>query len=225
MIMDIVFEDNHILVVNKPAGIPSQTAKITEKDMVSEVNNYLNSRAGTKSCPVFLIHRLDRNVAGLLVFAKTKQSAAELNKQIQNGKIHKRYYALVSGTLKEESGRLENYLLKDGKSNMAKISDKNNREAKLATLEYSPADVKKAAAYFPDEYFENDRVKEGYSVVDINLLTGRFHQIRCQLSNIGNPIVGDVKYGGKDWKERNRIGLVAYSLELLHPVTKKPIKF
>lgn len=223
--MKVIFEDNHILVVNKPAGIPSQSGKITEKDMVSEVNNYLKKGAGTKSCPVFLIHRLDRNVEGILVFAKTKQSASELNKQIQNGNIHKHYYALVSGTPQKSSDILTDYLFKDSRSNKAIVSNKDNKDAKKAVLEYSVVNDDRANSYFPREYTENNRIKPGYSILDIKLITGRFHQIRAQLSNAGFPIVGDIKYGGEGIKEKDKIGLIAYSLELVHPITKKAMIF
>jgi len=222
--MKVIYEDNSILVVDKAAGIPSQSAKITERDMVSEVNNYLNKGAGNKSCPVFLVHRLDRNVAGLLVFAKTKESAANLNKQIQDGKIQKYYYALVSGKPNDSSGRLENYLLKDSKTNKALITDKDNKEAKKAILEYKEAD-ENARAFFQEDCFENVFKNGDYSILNIKLLTGRFHQIRAQLSNIGCPIVGDIKYGGIEVNNKDKIGLVAYSLEFIHPVTKKPLKF
>lgn len=227
--MDILYEDNHILVCYKPAGIKTQTAKISEKDLVSEINNYLNKeakRAGKKACPIFLIHRLDEPVAGILVFAKTKDDAAYLNSQIRDGVLKKSYYAVVSGNVDKivhvDNNRiiLEDFLIKD--SNKAYVTDKNNKEAKKAILEYKIVSVGKNAPGF----LLNDGC---YCLLDILLHTGRYHQIRCQLSNAGFPIVGDVTYGGEEITDlitkRKGIGLIAYKLCFIHPKTHKIMEF
>lgn len=262
--MDVLFEDKHILVCEKPAGIPTQAGKITEKDMLSEVNNYLR-RAGEKS-PAYIIHRLDKPVRGILVFAKTKQAAAKLNSELtdnsspqvvgeklsatasistdckelsvtsgnktsvhaSNSKTNlsdigdkgfiKHYTAMVEGLFDDDNkeGVLKNYIYKDGSK--AFIDDeRKNTSSKEAILEY--------------KVISEETVKMGENVthickVSIILHTGRFHQIRCQLSNINHPIVGDTLYGSKlQYEKRQAIGLIADSLSFTHPITKKRLEF
>ena len=209
--MNILFEDSHILVVEKPAGIATQAGKVTEKDMVSEVNNYLR-KADAKS-PAFLIHRLDKPVRGILLFAKTKQAAAELNRQITEDGFVKKYKALVEGGVSPSSAVLENYIYKDG--NKAVIIEKDAQkpdqksDVKFAKLEYSVIET-----------------KDTNSLLDIRLYTGRFQQIRCQLAYIGHPIVGDTQYGSTTpYEKRKAIGLIAYSLSFIHPITNKEVHF
>lgn len=242
--MTILYEDDQILVCIKPAGMKTQTGKISEKDMVSEINNYINKeakRAGKKVCPIFLIHRLDEPVAGILVFAKTKEAASELNSQIRDDVFEKCYYAVVCGNAnlikaKEYSNNsndtqnlnsenmyiLSDYLVKDTKSNKAIISDKNNKDAKKAILEFRVVSTGTEAKGF-------SLYGKEYSLLDISLHTGRFHQIRCQLSHAGLPIVGDVTYGGEEitdlMQKRKGIGLLAYRLCFRHPVSKKKMEF
>lgn len=242
--MNILFEDRHILVCEKPSGIATQAGKVTEKDMLSEVNNHLK-KAGENS-PAYIIHRLDKPVRGILVFAKTKQAAVLLNSEltdtsskpacktqaevIQNNKTSsnaensksqgfiKHYTAIVEGLFDDnnKSGILKNYIYKDG--NKAYIDDeRKNASSKEAILEYS--------------VISEETVKTGDNVthickVSIFLHTGRFHQIRCQLSNINHPIIGDTLYGSKlQYEKRQAIGLIADSLSFTHPITKKRMKF
>ena len=242
--MNILFEDRHILVCEKPSGIPTQAGKVTEKDMLSEVNNHLK-KAGENS-PAYIIHRLDKPVRGILAFAKTKQAAALLSSEltvtsskpacktqaevIQNNKTSsnaensksqgfiKHYTAIVEGLFDDnnKSGILKNYIYKDG--NKAYIDDeRKNASSKEAILEYS--------------VISEETVKTGENVthickVSICLHTGRFHQIRCQLSNINHPIIGDTLYGSKlQYEKRQAIGLIADSLSFTHPITKKRMKF
>ena len=262
--MNVLFEDKHILVCEKPAGIPTQAGKITEKDMLSEVNNYLR-KAGEKS-PAYIIHRLDKPVRGILVFAKTKQAAAKLNSELtdnsspqvigeklsatasntieyketsatsynkasthtSNSKTNssdigykgfiKHYTAIVEGLFDEEikEGILRNYIYKDGSK--AFIDDeRKNAASKEAILEY--------------KVISEETIKMGENVthickLSIILHTGRFHQIRCQLSNINHPIVGDTLYGSKlQYEKRQAIGLIADSLSFTHPITKKRLEF
>ena len=242
--MNILFEDRHILVCEKPSGIPTQAGKVTEKDMLSEVNNHLK-KAGENS-PAYIIHRLDKPVRGIIAFAKTKQAAALLSSEltdtsskpagkkqaevIQNNKTSsnsdnnkskgfiKHYTAIVEGLFDDDnkSGILKNYLYKDG--NKAYIDDeRKNASSKEAILEYS--------------VISEETVKTGENVthickVSICLHTGRFHQIRCQLSNINHPIIGDTLYGSKlQFEKRQAIGLIADSLSFTHPITKKRMKF
>ena len=242
--MNILYEDRHILVCEKPSGIATQAGKVTEKDMLSEVNNHLK-KAGENS-PAYIIHRLDKPVRGILVFAKTKQAAALLSSEltdtsskpagktqaevIQNNKTSsnaensksqgfiKHYTAIVEGLFDDnnKSGILKNYIYKDG--NKAYIDDeRKNASSKEAILEYS--------------VISEETVKTGENVthickVSIILHTGRFHQIRCQLSNINHPIIGDTLYGSKlQYEKRQAIGLIADSLSFTHPITKKRMNF
>jgi len=231
--INILFEDNSIIVCEKPAGIATQAGKITEKDMVSEVSNYLKK-------PAYVIHRLDKPVRGILVFAKTKEAAAKLNSQLTGGGFNKHYYALVEGRPEKEEDCLENYIIKDG--NKAVIVDgslnkngstnENKSDAKLAKLMYKVLDSKKyntssVSGHNTNSIVGNDTKKnDDFTLLDIHLLTGRFHQIRAQLSNIGCPINGDSQYGAVSrTKNRKAIGLTAYSLEFNHPVTNKPMHF
>lgn len=246
-----MFEDNHIIVCEKPAGIATQAGKITDKDMVSEVNNYLR-RAGAKAS-AYLIHRLDKPVRGILVFAKTKQAAAGLNKQLTNGDFCKKYLAIVEGCPEKEEGILEDYIYKDSKlskaviasnvdeelhakENLVMVENENtnikgcvnktavnitkNSDVKLAKLEYKLISKYSGGALSP-----HNQNAEVY-LLDVLLFTGRFHQIRCQLSNMGHPIIGDSLYGAKvSHKKRNAIGLTAYSLSFKHPITNIDLSF
>lgn len=227
MKLNVLFEDDYILVCEKPAGVPTQTAKISEKDMVSEVNNYLyikNKRAGKKSCPAFLIHRLDRPVRGILVFAKTKESASKLNEQIKKHTFNKRYYALVSGIVENyieaERVYLTDYIVKDSKNNKAIICSEYDENAKKAELYYTVV-----GGIRPFQCENDEKLYDENTLLDIDLITGRFHQIRCQLSNIGHPIVGDEKYGGNAIMSRNAICLIAYKVSFIHPVMGKQLTF
>ena len=223
--MDILFEDDFILVCKKPAGVATQAAKISEKDMVSEVNNYLYKRAG-HTCPAFLIHRLDKPVAGILVFAKTKDMAAKLNGQLSLGKMSKKYYCVVNGICSGENILLTDYLTKDSKQSKAVISTEKAKDAKKAELIYSVVPYKKITeSDFLKDFIPDNFDNSTYSLLDIKLLTGRFHQIRAQLSGAGFPILGDVKYGGEEIATKNKIFLIAYELSFVHPKSGKNMTF
>ena len=136
---NIIYEDKHIIVAYKPAGIATQTAKFSQRDMVSELKNYLAGRSECKDRKepyLGLVHRLDQPVTGILVFAKTKEAAASLSRQITDGRFHKYYYSVIYGTPPKEAGRLENYLYKDHRTNMSTIVEKEFPEAKKAALCY-----------------------------------------------------------------------------------------
>lgn len=215
----IIYEDAHILVAHKPAGLATQSAKVGQPDMVSELKNYL-AKQGSKEkngAPYLgIIHRLDQPVEGLLVFAKTKEAAGKLTAQLAGGTLNKQYYALVCGKLTEETGELVDYLRKEG--NLAKVSNPQDKEAKKAVLQY------KVLSYKELESGAN------ITLLDIHIDTGRFHQIRAQLANGGWPILGDTKYGSKSIeisKQLNlrNVALYAYRLELKHPITGKMLEF
>ena len=204
----ILHEDDHIIVCYKPAGIPTQTAKLGTPDMVSLLKNHL------KGGYVAVIHRLDQPVEGVLVFAKTPAAAKELNKQLQSEDFGKYYQAVLWGIPKEEKATLEDYLVKDGKTNTSRVCSPNEKDAKKAILSY---EVIKTG---DDDGREISQVK-------VKLGTGRHHQIRVQMANIGCPIWGDNKYYIFQIQDRRfrHIALCAYKLEFVHPKTKKKMVF
>ena len=220
---NIIFEDKHIIVAYKPAGIATQTARIGQQDMVSELKNYLSKKPEYqgKGAPYLgLIHRLDQPVSGLLVFAKTPKAASALSSQLNNGGIKKFYYAVVFGKPEIEAGSLENYIYKDGKTNQSLIVREDFPEAKRALLNY-----KKVKTLMVIE------TGQEASLVEIELITGRHHQIRAQMAHSDMPLLGDSKYGSEASKSFSKeigcktVALCAYKLILKHPVTGKEMTF
>jgi len=214
----IIFEDNDILVIYKPAGIATQAAGSFSMDVESELKNYLkNSKA-----ELYIIHRLDQPVEGLLVFAKTKAAASSLNKQLQNQDLKKSYLAVVfmnqmdTWTANHEILTLKDYIKKDAKSKLSVVSDKNDPDAKEAILQYKVL---------------NSNEEFGIALVEINLKTGRFHQIRCQFSNMNAPLLGDQKYGNEKSNQISKenqiryVALCANTLSFIHPKTGKEMEF
>ena len=208
MKLDTLHEDEHIIVCYKPAGIPTQTKKLGEQDMVSLLKNYL--RGGY----VAVIHRLDQPVEGLLVFAKTPFAAKELNKGLQGAGFGKHYKAVLWGIPTQKKATLENYLVKDGRTNTSRVCEPSEKDAKKAVLLYEVIATGK------------DDGKD-ISLVKVKLDTGRHHQIRVQMSNMGCPIWGDAKYNTVTVQDRRfrHIALCAYRLEFVHPRTKKQMEF
>lgn len=219
--MQIVYEDDNIIVVHKDAGEPTQTAKSTAPDLVSKLKMYLVKSSGKKGNPyIGVIHRLDQPVEGLLVFAKDKESAASLSKQVQTDFMNKIYTAKVCGNLSEgTSEKLTDYMYKDSKENKSVIV--NKEELKSGSKPGTESEIKKAELGY--EVIKNDK-DLGISILRVHLKTGRFHQIRAQLSHMGYPIVGDVKYGAEKTCGKG-IGLIASELEFFHPKTKKKMHF
>ena len=209
MNLRILHEDEHVIVCYKPAGIATQTAKMGSQDMESLLKNYLYKKE--KKMPYLaVIHRLDQPVEGILVFAKTPFAAKELNKGLQGAGFGKYYKAVLCGEPKEKKATLEDYLVKDGKTNTSRVATKDEKEAKKAVLSY-----------------EVLKQKADKTLVQVMLETGRHHQIRVQMANMGCPIWGDTKYNtsenvDKSWKN---IALCAYHLEFVHPKTKKKMVF
>lgn len=208
--MNILYEDSDVIVCHKPASIATQTARIGEKDMLSELKNYLYSTSGHDSY-VGLIHRLDQGVEGILVFAKTASAAADLSRQITEHTMKKSYYAVVCGDIKQQSATLTDYLMKNGRDNLSKVVSANTKGAKRADLSY--------------ECIRSDEVRNLH-VLRINLITGRHHQIRVQLAHQGLPLVNDFKYGYHGDKiGTDGIALCAYKLCFHHPVTQREMEF
>ncbi|WP_235912560.1 RluA family pseudouridine synthase [Velocimicrobium porci] len=215
MQIKILYEDAHIIVCIKPAGVPSQSDKTSDFDMVNRLKNYVYESGEQKEQPfIGVVHRLDRPVEGVMVFAKTKFAAKQLSSQIQQGQFHKRYLAVVTKELPEKLGNqkelLTDYLVKNGRTNLSSITDKENKNAKRAEL-----------------YYTVKAVKEGCSLVEIELLTGRHHQIRVQMKEHLAGIWGDSKYNKESIKEKEwrQIGLASCYLEFNHPKTNKNISF
>lgn len=203
--LEIIFEDEFIIVCKKPPGIPTQTPKSCVTDMVSLLKNYRVSKGEPPY--VGLVHRLDQPVEGVIVFAKDKKSAAALSAQMQAHTFEKYYYAMVEGTFSPACGTLENYLLRDGKSNVSSVVPKDTTGAKRAELSY-----------------ETVKTMEDRSLVRIQLKTGRHHQIRVQLAHAGHPIIGDKKYG-RNTPGYLPLGLCSYHIGFIHPVTKKKVVY
>ena len=208
--LTILFEDEHIIVCEKPAGVPVQTKSFGVKDMESLLRNHLAS-TGQKPF-VGVIHRLDQPVSGVLVFAKTPQIAAKLNNQMQANGFQKYYQAVVCGTLPAESGTLRDYLVKDGRTNTSRICTKQTAGAKSSHLDYRVLKISSDCAY---------------SVVQVKLGTGRHHQIRVQMAGQNAPLWGDNKYNPAFTQKGgySPIALRAYRLDFTHPVSGKQLSF
>lgn len=209
---EIIYEDNDVLVVYKPAGLAAQTAKVGQADVVSELKNHM------RQSYLGVIHRLDQPVEGLLVFAKNQKAAAGLTEQLRNqgdgGTLNKHYYAVLCGRSAAKEGRLEDRLCR-GEGSKAIVADKEG--AKCAALSYrvlqtidSPAEL---------------------TLIEVRLETGRFHQIRAQMAHHGLPLAGDLKYGSEESKRLSaqlgvgNVALCACRLEFEHPVSHKKMQF
>ncbi len=206
--IDILYEDNHIIVVTKPFGIPSQADNSNDEDMLSIVKTYLKNKY-QKTGNVFLglVHRLDRVTGGVMVFAKTSKAASRLSEQIRTNQFHKQYLAVIEGIGFPRRGVLQDYLYKNREKNKVYVCSSNKKHAKECFLEYTVL-----------------AEKDNFSFVKIKLITGRSHQIRVQFSSRNYPIAGDVKYGSH--KELgNHIALWAYHLTFIHPTKKEMLSF
>jgi len=201
--INIIYEDNHLLVVEKPINIPVQEDSSKDLDFLTILKDFIKKR-DNKPGNVYLglIHRLDRPVGGVMVFAKTSKCASRLSEQVRTRTLKKTYYAVVEGNVGKE-GTFKDYLLKDTKTNIVKV-DKKGKEA---ILDYKLIDY-----------------KDNLSLVKINLKTGRSHQIRVQFSSRNYPLYGDNKYN-KNAKIGQQIALFAKELELIHPITKEILNF
>lgn len=204
---DILYEDNHLLVVNKHAGDLVQPDPSGEAALEDRIKAYIKSRDG-KPGAVFLgvVHRIDRPVSGAVLFAKTSKALTRLNEMIRTGEIRKIYWAITEQRPEPEQGELRHYILRDGKSNRSRACDTPKPEAKEGRLRYRTA-----------------AASARYTLVEVELLTGRHHQIRAQLSKIGCPIKGDLKYGAKRSNPDGGISLHSRSMTFLHPVRKEPL--
>ena len=198
--MKILFEDSEVIVLVKPVGVPSETTQNGEEGIL----DLLKNQQGLKD--VYLLHRLDRNVGGVMVFAKTKKSAAHISKQIQENTFKKTYLAVVDGIIEEKQGIYKDLLFKDSSKNRSYVVNRMRKGVKEASLEYVVLN-------------ENNNK----SLVKVTLHTGRTHQIRVQFSSRKTPLCGDIKYGSKD--RESDIALFSHSISFCHPVTEEILTF
>lgn len=206
--MTPLYEDNHIIVVAKEPGEIVQGDKTGDCPLSETVKAYLkevHNKPGNVFCGV--VHRLDRPVGGVVVFAKTSKALSRLNEMLRNGKIHKTYWALVEGHPKKDEELLENFLVTNQKLNKTFVAPHDSKDAKLARLRYR---VLARGTH--------------YSLLEIELLTGRKHQIRAQLAAIAHPIKGDLKYGSRRSNPDGSISLLARRIEFEHPVSHNRIE-
>ena len=207
--LNVVYEDNHIIVVVKPQNVPTQEDESKDKDLLTMVKEYIKVKENKPgNVYVGLVHRLDRPTGGIMVFAKTSKSASRLTQEMHTGDFKKRYLAVVVGKPREKRAKLVNYLLKNARTNTVQVVPELTTNAKRAELDYVVLD-------------DNEKV----SLVEVNLATGRSHQITVQLKNIGCPIYGDVKYGGDKLAKGHNLALWAYELKFVHPTTKENMTF
>ena len=207
--IEIIYEDNHLIVVNKKVSQIVQGDKTKDISLDLMIKQYIKERDG-KPGEVFLgvAHRLDRPVSGALVFAKTGKALARLNELFKTGEINKTYYAIVKNAPPEEHGILTHYITRNEEKNKSYANVEPSPNAKKAMLEYTLVDRS-------DTYF----------LLKIKLYTGRHHQIRCQLAAVGCPVKGDFKYGAKRSNSDNSISLHARSISFVHPVKKELVEF
>jgi 23S rRNA pseudouridine1911/1915/1917 synthase len=205
----VIFEDNHVIVINKNYGELVQNDKTKDVSLVEKVKKYLKVKY-FKPGNVFLgvVHRIDRPTSGLVIFAKTSKALIRLNNQFKDRITKKTYLAIVSNNFPNNFGSLEHWLLRNRKQNKSFSYDKKVDNSKKGVL-----------------YYRKVQKLNNYSILEIELETGRHHQIRSQLSKIGFPIMGDLKYGSKRSNDIGYIGLHSYKLVIDHPTTKKKIEF
>lgn len=204
----ILHEDNHIIVVLKPQNVPSCEDESKDLDMLTMIKEYIKVTYNKQgNVYLGLVHRLDRPTGGVMVFAKSSKAAARLSEQLKNGDFEKRYFAVLMGEPKEDKATLTHYMKKNTVNNMVYVCPPTVQGAKFAELEYQV--VEKLG---------------GLSLADIRLHTGRSHQIRVQMSAIGTPLYGDMRYGGEKAK-KGYLALWAYYLSFTHPVSKERMVF
>lgn len=223
----ILYEDQDIIVAEKPAGLEAQTSRGFEPDMVSQLRTHIHKLSPKQSTApppyVGVIHRLDKPVRGVMVYAKNRKSAANLSAQLQAGKMNKIYAAVVCGKPVDNHGVYVDYLLKSGQNNTSRIVDNSVEGGKKSELSYWLLDTAKGGKLTP----ENPEME--LSLLDIELMTGRHHQIRVQMAGHGTPLFGDNRYGNEENSgkpgSRRPLALCARRLAFAHPVTGEKVTF
>ena len=207
--LNVLYEDNHIIVVEKPVNIPSQGDKTGDLDMLTIVKNYIKEKYNKPGeAYIGLVHRLDRPTGGVMVFARTSKAASRLSEAVRNKELNKSYLAIVDGKMEKEKDTFKDYLYKNEKTNTSRIAKPNEKNAKEAILDY-------------EVVLYNEKIN--MSVVKVNLHTGRHHQIRVQFASRGHSLNGDQKYGTRG--RGKQLCLWAYKLSFMHPVTKELMEF
>lgn len=206
--MQVVYEDNHIIIVSKRSGEIVQGDKTGDEPLSETVKQYIKAKY-QKPGNVFLgvVHRLDRPVSGLVVFAKTSKALSRLNNMFRDGEVHKTYWAIVKNKPRLEEAELVNWIVRNEKQNKSYAYDHEVKNSKKAILRYKMIGS-----------------SDHYSLLEVNLLTGRHHQIRCQLAKMGCPIKGDLKYGFARSNPDGSICLHARRISFVHPVSKEMIE-
>ena len=205
--MEVVYEDNHIIIVNKQSGEIVQGDKTGDRPLSDIVKDYIKEKY-QKPGAVFLgvVHRLDRPVSGLVVFARTSKALTRLNKMFAEGEVHKTYWALVKNAPQKTEATLTHWLVRNEKQNKSYAYATEKPNAKKAILKYRLIGK-----------------SDNYSLLEVQLMTGRHHQIRCQLAAMGCPIKGDLKYGAPRSNPDGSISLQSHRVEFIHPVSKERI--
>lgn len=205
--MNVVYEDNHVIIVSKVSGEIVQGDKTGDKPLNETVKQYIKE-AYAKPGDVFLgvVHRLDRPVFGLVLFARTSKALARMNTMFANGDVHKTYWAIVKDEPPQAEGTLTHWLVRNEKQNKSYAYDREVPRSKKAVLDYKVIGR-----------------SDNYYLIEVDLKTGRHHQIRCQLAKIGCPIKGDLKYGAKRSNPDGSISLLSRSMQFVHPVSKQEI--
>lgn len=205
--MEVVYEDNHIIIINKASGEIVQGDKSGDTPLADLVKDYIK-RKYNKPGNVFLgvVHRLDRPVSGLVVFARTSKALTRLNDMFRNGDIHKTYWAITRNRPPEEEATLTHWITRNTQQNKSYAADRERPNSKKAMLRYRLIGC-----------------TDNYHLLEVQLMTGRHHQIRCQLAHIGCPIKGDLKYGAQRSNPDGSICLHARRVEFVHPVTKQNV--
>ncbi len=205
--MEVVYEDNHIIIVNKQSGEIVQGDKTGDRPLSDIVKDYIKEKY-QKPGAVFLgvVHRLDRPVSGLVVFARTSKALTRLNKMFAESEVHKTYWAIVKNPPQASEGTLEHWLVRNEKQNKSYAYNQEKPNAKKAILKY------KVIGH-----------SDNYTLLEVQLMTGRHHQIRCQLAAMGCPIKGDLKYGAPRSNPDGSISLMSRRVEFIHPVSKETI--
>ena len=205
--MQVVYEDNHIIIVSKQSGEIVQGDKTGDRPLSDIVKDYIKEKY-QKPGAVFLgvVHRLDRPVSGLVVFARTSKALTRLNKMFAEGEVHKTYWAITKNTPRDSEGTLTHWLVRNEKQNKSYAYTSEKPNSKKAILKYRMIGH-----------------SDNYTLLEVNLMTGRHHQIRCQLAAMGCPIKGDLKYGAPRSNPDGSISLMSRSVEFIHPVSKEKI--
>ena len=205
--MQVVYEDNHIIIVFKQSGEIVQGDKTGDRPLSETVKEYIKAKYH-KPGNVFLgvVHRLDRPVAGLVVFARTSKALARLNEMFRKGDIHKTYWAITKNMPREPQATLTNWIVRNERQNKSYAYDREVPDSKKALLSYRVIGH-----------------TDHYHLLEVHLMTGRHHQIRCQLAHIGCPIKGDLKYGAQRSNPDGSISLLSHEMTFVHPVSKETV--